>query len=318
MRSKIGIIGPLNIDMVIRGTAPQNIEELVKWGGLSDINILLAGAVGYFSQNISKLGFDAHLVSTIADDLFGEMILSILKKQNIKSDYINIEKSKQGAIAVYMLLFGSNKRPITFRLPTHHGWPPKFDKNIEEYLLDTDIIHCGGYLHFKDLWNNDVPEIFKKAKQKGIITSLDPQFPLEPLNPPWSKVLDPLLKFTDILFLDENESLGVTNTKNIDEATPILADLGPKIVVVKLGAEGSIILHDKKIYRQKAIPPKILVDSIGAGDSFDAGFLYAISKKYPVTIASKIASYVASKSCEGIGGTNTFPTEEEIPKEILE
>lgn len=303
--------------MIIRGSAPLNIEELVKWGGLSEINILLAGAVGYFTQNIAKLGFDIHLISTISDDIFGEMILSILKKQKINSEYITIEKSKQGAIAVYMLLFGSNKRPITFKLPTHHGWPPKFDKKIEEFLLNSDIVHCGGYLHFKDLWNNDVPEIFKKAKQKGIITSLDPQFPLELLNPPWSKVLDPLLKFTDILFLDENEALGVTNSKNIDLAISTLKELGPKIVVIKLGAEGSIIIHDKQLYRQKAIPPKVLVDSIGAGDSFDAGFLYAISKKYPVEVASKIASYVASKSCEGIGGTNTFPTEEEIPQEIL-
>ena len=73
----IGVIGPINVDLIIRGNAPKEVEKLIQWGGSSDIDILLAGAVGYFSQNLAKLGVDVHLVSTIADDPLGSLLKEI-------------------------------------------------------------------------------------------------------------------------------------------------------------------------------------------------------------------------------------------------
>jgi sugar/nucleoside kinase (ribokinase family) len=312
---KVGIIGALNIDLIIRGNAPLDKDQLLSWGGESEISCLTAGSVGYLSQNFKKLGCDVHLVSTLAADPFGDLIISSLKSGGIDPQWITRETGTQSAIGIYILLFGGSKRPITYRLPTHHGFPPILSDAQQEALLDSQLLHCGGYLHFKDLWNDELPQLFAIAQEHHILTSLDPQFPLEPLDPPWSRVLLPVLKHTDVLFLDENEAKGVTNTTTLDTALVELEKLRVPIIAVKLGEKGAIILHHGERIIQPVFPVPSLkfVDSIGAGDSFDTGFLYAILEGRSIPDAARIAAFVAAKSCEGIGGTTTFPQKHEIP-----
>ncbi len=309
---KVGIIGALNLDLIIRGEAPRDIEQLKNWGGLSEVSCLVAGSVGYLSQNFKKLECEVNLVSCITDDAFGSMILSTLNKIGISTEYLLIEPDKISAIGIYMLLFGSNKRPITYRLPTHHGWPPNLTDKQKDALLSSDLIHCGGFLHFSDLWNNELPKLFKKAKELGKLTSVDPQFPLEPLNPPWSKVLEPLLEHTDILFLDENEAKGVTAAENVETAVERLKKLKVPIVIVKMGEKGAVLISSDVQIHQDAFPPSQFIDSIGAGDSFDTGFLFSYYKTKELKKSIEFAAHVASKSCEGVGGTNRFPRYKEV------
>jgi 2-dehydro-3-deoxygluconokinase len=312
MGFKFGVIGPLNIDLIIRGSAPSDINELRKWADLSDVFCLTAGAAGYFSQNLKKLGNDVHLVSCLGDDPFGAMILSSLKKVGINTDYISIEEGKKGAIGIFILLFGDNKRPLTYRLPTHHGWPPKLDNNQTDYLLNVDLLHSAGYLHFSNLWNEGFLNLFKAAKEKGVKTSMDPQFPVTQLDPPWIKVLKPLIPFVDILMVDENEAMNLTNNKSIEAAANSLYEEGFEIIAVKMGEKGVLVKDKTQTTEIPAITPREFVDSIGAGDSFDAGFLQGLMEGKSLEESAKIGVFSASKSIEGVGGSLSFPTRGEI------
>jgi sugar/nucleoside kinase (ribokinase family) len=309
---RVGVLGALNIDIIIHGSAPNDLEKLVNWVGPSEIACLTAGSVGYFSQNFAKLGCQVNLVSTVASDSFGESIISSLHDANIRTDHLEIKPGTKSGIGVYMLLYGSPKRPMTYRLPTHHAWPSHLTRDAIKYLLDTDLVHCGGYLHFPDLWNKDVPDLFAQAKNKGLATSLDPQFPLSPLDSAWVKVLKPILPHTDVLFLDENEALGVTGAKAFDQAVRSLKEIGVGEVVVKLGEKGCLLLSKEFELHQHAIEPARFVDTIGAGDSFDVGFLYGMLRGFSPEKSAKLAVYVASKSIEGPGGTTTFPGIQEL------
>ncbi len=80
---KISVVGPVNIDLIIRGNAPTNIKELKKWADLSEVYCITAGAAGYISLNLKKLGNEIHLVSCLGDDSFGAMIIYYLKKKGI-------------------------------------------------------------------------------------------------------------------------------------------------------------------------------------------------------------------------------------------
>jgi len=310
-RMRVGALGALNIDIILHGTAPSNPEELRSWIGSSQITFLTAGAVGYFSLNFAKLGCDVHLVSVIADDPFGRSIVSSLKKAKIRTEHILIEPNTESGIGIYLLLFESPKRPMTYRLPTHHAWPPHLALAATKYLLDTDLVHCGGYLHFPDLWNGEVANLLAKAKRRGLVTSLDPQFPLSPLDPPWLRVLKPLLSHTDILFIDESEALGVSGAGTLEGAMKILPKIGVSRIAVKLGEKGCLVFDEERWIHQPAIKPAIFVDSIGAGDSFDVGFLYGILRGYKPQKAAELATYAASKTIEGVGATN-FPRREEL------
>jgi sugar/nucleoside kinase (ribokinase family) len=309
---RVGVLGALNIDIIIHGTAPNDPQELRNWTGPSEITCVAAGSVGYFSQNFAKLGCRVHLVSTLADDFFGGLIISSLHKAKIRTERITIEAGTESGIGIYMLLHGTSKRPMTYRLPTHHAWPQRLGKNTIDYLLDTDLVHCGGYLHFPDLWNRDVPDLFAKAKKKGLTTSLDPQFPLFPLDSPWMKVIKPILPHTDVLFLDENEALGVTGAKSFEQAVRALKAIGVHEVVIKLGEKGAMLISKGMETHQPSVKPSSLIDTIGAGDSFDVGFLYGLLRGFTLERSAKLAVYVAAKSIEGSGGTAAFPRIQEL------
>ena len=309
---KVGIIGALNLDFIIRGEAPLEIEKLTTWGGISEVSCIVAGSVGYLSQNFKKLDCEVNLVSCITDDAFGTMIISSLNKIGISTDNLLIEPDKISAIGIYMLLFGSSKRPITYRLPTHHGWPPHISEQQKNALLSSDLLHCGGYLHFSDLWYDELPKLYREAKEAGKLTSLDPQFPLEDLSPPWSKVLEPMLQSTDVLFLDENEAKGVTGTESREDAISKLKGYKVPIIIVKMGEKGATLISQGQEIHQPAIPSFQFVDSIGAGDSFDTGFLYSYKKTEDLKKSLEFAAHVASKSCEGVGGTSRFPSYKDV------
>ncbi len=308
MDYKIGVIGPVNLDLIIKGNAPTNINELIEWADLSDVYCITAGAAGNVAQNLKKLGNEIHLVSCVADDNFGTIVLSSLKKSGIQTDFITVEEGKEGGIAIYILLFGDNKRPATYKMPTHHGWPHEISESMRNYLLDTDLLHSSGYLHFSDLWNDDFLNLFKEAKEKGIKTSMDPQFPLKPLDPPWIKVIKPLIPYIDILMVDESEAINITGLNEINEAADMLITEGFEIVAIKLGERGAIVL-DKDISEQiSAIQPKIIIDSIGAGDAFDAGFLQGLLEGKTLKNSGKMGIKAASMSLQGIDSTEKFPT----------
>ena len=312
MGFKISVIGPLNVDLIMRGSAPAEINELNNWSGASDVHCLTAGAAGYISQNLKKLGNEIHLSSCIGDDPFGVMILNSLEKIGINPDYVQIEEGTLGAIAIFILLFGNKKRPLTFRLPTHNGWPPKFGKKAKEYLLDVDMFHSAGYLHFSNLWNSEIVDLFKEAKKRGIKTSMDPQFPLSNLEPPWIKILEPLIKYIDIIMIDENEALNISGKKSVEEAAEELYTAGFEIIAIKQGAKGVLVKSSTEKVQIPAIPPKKFVDSIGAGDAFDAGFLQGALEEKDIITAAKMGITAATMSIEGIGGTDTFPSRKDL------
>jgi sugar/nucleoside kinase (ribokinase family) len=312
MGYRIGVLGPLNIDLIIRGNAPTDIEEIRRWSDVSDVSCLAAGAAGYVSQDLKKLGNEVHLVSCIGDDPFGGVILTALSRAGIDTRHILIEEGTEGAIAIFILLFGDNKRPFTCRLPTHHGWPPALDEAARDYLLDADLLHSAGYLHFPDLWDGELVALYREAKDRGLTTSLDPQFPLTPLDPPWMRILRPLVPYVDVLMVDENEALQLTGERVVEEAAEALWQAGFRTIAVKRGEKGALVKDEQRMAHNPAVAPEHFVDSIGAGDAFDAAFLQGILDERPVEEAARMGVWAATRSIGGVGGTEAFPTREEL------
>jgi ribokinase len=279
---KISILGPMNVDLIAHGAAPEKKKALLEWVGTSDVSVLAAGAIGYFTGVARALGHDVSVITTLGDDPLGSMVQDCLKRLKSDLSLVEIQHGKATAIAIYMLLFGSKKRPLTYQMPTHDLWPLHFTKKQQDSVTSSGWFHHGGYLHFPSAWNGSVLELFTLARAHGIGTSLDPQFPLTDYPAPWVHVVEPLLPFVDILFVDKHETCSLMATDDHVGAARALLAKGPKMVVVKLGEDGSILVDSDGEIAQPAekIPFDEIVDSIGAGDSFDAGFVDAwIAKK---------------------------------------
>src|SRR5438552_11928705 len=128
------VIGPLNIDLILNGSAPRDIDALLEWMALSEVTLNVAGSAGYPALALQALGVQTGVVSTVADDALGDVIRRGLADAGLDLMRLHVAKGEQSSIAVYMLLFGSKKRPLTGRPVQHQPWPDPLDADDVYYI----------------------------------------------------------------------------------------------------------------------------------------------------------------------------------------
>jgi 2-dehydro-3-deoxygluconokinase len=169
------------------------------------------------------------------------------------------------------------------------------------------VLHNGGYLHHKDAWHGQIVDLYRQAKQRGLITTIDPQFPLYAMQPPWLGALADVLPFIDVLFCDEHEARNMTALDDLADAARKLLDAGAGTVVIKQGADGSTMYSGEMVHHQNAVIVGELVDTIGAGDTYDAAFIYGLLQGWPLEQNMRFASIAAGFSVTGAGGSHSMP-----------
>jgi 2-dehydro-3-deoxygluconokinase len=308
----VAVVGPLNIDLLIIGEAPRSFDELRRWEGPADIQMTAAGSVGYLVQDLARLGLRVGLVSCLPDDPLGAFVLDTLRRAGVDTTRVRLVPGTVGAIAAYMLLFGSRKRPLTYRLPTHEPWPLAFEPGDLDYLLDARLLHCGGYLHFDSVYHGATTDLFRQARARGLVTAIDTQFPLKPLPLPWLPAMADVLPYVDVLFADQRETRSLAARTDLAEAAALLREAGPPTVVVKQASEGSSVFTAEGSLYQPAVQVAPLADSIGAGDAFDAAFLLGLLEDWPLERTARFAAATAGFTVGGVGGSSAMPTREQV------
>jgi sugar/nucleoside kinase (ribokinase family) len=315
-RPDVAAIGPLNIDLLITGEGPANWEAIPTWDGPAQMEMTAAGSIGYTAMNLAKLGLEVCVSSCLPDDPLGVFVQNTLERAGVDTHLVRSVPDTVCGIGVYALLFGSRKRPLVYRLPTHDFWPRQFTPEEIETLLDARALHSGGYLHYKDVWHGATVDLYRQAKARGLLTAMDPQFPLFAMPAPWLAALDDVLPFVDILFCDEDEARNMTAESDLEAAARRLLDAGAGMVIIKEGERGSGFYRAGWTHRQEAVRLGEVVDTIGAGDTFDAGFLYGTLQGWPPERSALFASIAAGFSVTGVGGSNTMPGVERIMAEM--
>lgn len=312
MSRDVSAVGPLNIDLLITGDAPPTPDELTHWEGPADIQMTAAGSVGYLVQDLARLGLDVGLVSCLPDDQLGAFQLDALRRAGVDVDRVRLVPDTTGTIVAYVLLFGSRKRPLAYRLGTHDPWPLAFGAADLDHLLDARLLHCGGYLHFDSVYHGATTDLFRQARARGLITSIDSQFPAKPLARPWLAAMSDILPYVDVLFVDEREARSLAGQEDLAEAAAVLRDAGPGTVVVKQGSEGAAVFTAEGVIHQPAVAVAPLVDSIGAGDAFDAAFILGLLEGWPLERTARFAAVTAGFTVGGVGGSAAMPTRAQV------
>jgi sugar/nucleoside kinase (ribokinase family) len=309
------VLGPLNIDLILVGDAPRDIDTLLNWMALSDVTLNVAGSAGYPALALQKLGVQTGLLSIVAGDSLGSVILGELSKTGVDVSRVRIEEGTQSSIAIYMLLFGSKKRPLTGRPVFHQPWPAPLNEADQRYIAAARLVHIAGYLHYPKMWDDDVPNMLRAARACGQLVSLDPQFPLYPIEGRWMPGVEKLLPHVDVLLVDEDEARGITGLTDIGEAGRTLRKAGARTVLIKRGAEGAAIFPangDRFDQPARAVPESEIADTIGAGDAFDSGVLAALLNGCSIREAAQIGVETAAISLRGHGAANALQPADSI------
>ena len=164
------------------------------------------------------------------------------------------------------------------------------------------------------MWNDDLAHLYRTAQSRGLTTSFDPQGMLGPYEGAWLDPVRGILRYTDLLLVDANEAAHLTHSDDLMTAALVLQQAGPRIVVVKNGEHGTLVCLRERPFRHPAVvvPEEEIVDSVGAGDTFDAAFIAAFLWGWPPERCAEFAALAAASSLRGAGAVSALASRAEL------
>ena len=294
------VIGELNVDLILSGCSqvPAFGTEVTVDG----FAMTLGSASAICAVGLARLGRPVSFVGKVGADSWGEYCVHVLKSAGIDVQGVKRDSGVQTGVTV-ALTGASDRALITY--------PGATEALSADDLPDT--IGAGRcHLHVSSFFlqagmRRSWRVVFERARQAGWSLSLDPG--CDPENA-WASDLRELLPFVDVLLPNEVELTAIAGLQNPEEALRAL-HTDRTTVVAKIGAAGSIALEDGRLLRV-APPPVTAIDSTGAGDSFNAGFLHAWLDGQPLRSCMRVGVACGALSTRALGGTTAQPTGDEL------
>ncbi|HEU4871426.1 MAG TPA: carbohydrate kinase family protein [Pyrinomonadaceae bacterium] len=299
-RPKILVIGELNVDIVASGLSslPEMGAEILA----EDCELTLGSASAIVAVGMAKLGHNVTFVSQVGRDYFGDFCIRALQQLGVSTRHVARKADEKTGVTI--ALSGKRDRALV----THCGAVATLTSDrIDEALMKRHKhLHLTSYYLQKGL-KPSFADIFRRAKALGLTTSFDPNS--DPSNK-WSKSIDGVLRYTDVLFVNEREASQLTRSSTPKTA---LKALGTKVpcAAIKRGPRGAMAIQDGAIAIDSGFKVTA-VDTTGAGDSFDAGFLSAYLRNAPLAECVRIGNACGALSATRVGGTAGQPTEPEL------
>jgi len=290
----------LNVDLILTGADPVFGQQEKR---INRYFLELGGSCSIFACQAAKLGLRAAVVGVVGDDLFGDLVVKRLRESGVATG--EVEKRAGLRTAASFTLCREEDRAILTDTQSLTVMPP--ERLSPALLAKTLHLHIGSFFLLSNL-RPYFKKIVQTAKSMGITVSLDTNW--DPDNT-WDGVKE-ILPFCDIFFPNENEILAVTGAGNLEDAVRQTAGIVP-LVVVKLGARGALAGTGERQWQVSSFAVNF-VDSVGAGDSFDAGFLRGYLHGWPVEDALRFGCYCGAMNTTAPGGLKGQPTWEELLK----
>jgi sugar/nucleoside kinase (ribokinase family) len=295
------VIGELNVDLILNkiDTFPILGQEVLA----NEMALTLGSSSAIFASNVSLLGNRVAFLGKIGKDIFGDFILNSLKSKSVDTTHI-IQNKKYATGATIAININEDRAALTYQ-------GAMAELNFSD--VPTELLNQSRHLHLSSVFlqpgiRADVPQLFMEARKMGLTTSFDPQW--DPMDE-WKLNLASILPHVDIFLPNESELLKLTRESALEKACDVL-DQFDCISVVKQGNKGATVCHKGNRRFQESYINKNVVDSIGAGDSFAAGFIHEFLKDSPLEVCQNIGNLMGAISTTAQGGTSAFENLEHI------
>jgi sugar/nucleoside kinase (ribokinase family) len=297
----VTLVGDTAADVLLFGL-PQELpveRELVA----DRMELTVGGSAAITSHNLAALGTSVGFITPRADDLFGAMCQQRLQEAGV--DLSRCVPSSVPTGLTVMMQYEAQRRALTY---PGNGASLRFEDLDFEYLCNARHFHLSSYFLQREL-RADIPRLFARLKQAGLTISLDTND--DPWNE-WPSSIAESLHFVDILMPNSREACRLACVDNLDDAIEQLRPRVP-ILVIKRGAAGASVFH-KDFHLTLPGVPIDFVDAVGAGDSFNAGFLAAYVRDQPIAKCLHMGNLAGALSATRLGGTTAFRDESILSK----
>jgi sugar/nucleoside kinase (ribokinase family) len=291
----VTVAGELNLDLILYGLPTELPLEREL---LADRMMLTLGSSSaILAHNLAALGCRVGFVSRIGDDALGKIALDRLGEGGV--DVSKVRCSEGGpTTGLTVILQHKTGRNILTYLGTISEL--SFEDLDFDYLTSARHFHLSSF-YLQRALQPRVVELFQKLKSAGLTISMDTN---DDPDDRWQGGLLEALRYVDVFLPNEREAMKITATGNLEAAVARLAEIVP-LVVVKMGAQGAMAQRGKE--RVTSPPVKVeFVDPVGAGDSFDAGFLSQYVRSADLSECLAYGNLAGAFSTTRPGGTEAF------------
>jgi len=293
------VAGEINPDLILSGDVEPAFGQVEK---VVDSAVLTVGSSSViFACGAARLGLRVAFIGKCGDDLFGRFMLEEMRKRAVDTSPVIVDPLLSTGLTV-ILNKGDDRAMLTF--PGAIG-ALRADEIPDDLLRRARHLHVASYF-LQDALRPGLPDLFRRARALGLTTSLDTNY--DPTER-WEG-LDQLLPLTDVFLPNATEACALTGVPDVEEAAARLARI-VRVVAVKLGAEGALGVQGEQRARVPSLSVAV-VDTVGAGDNFDAGFLYGYLHGWPLERALRLGTVCGALSTRAAGGVAGQPTLDEV------
>ena len=292
----IAIIGELNLDLIVTGAErmPEPGEELI----VDDMLLTLGSSCAITACQLAALGDDVLFISKVGGDEFGRRALDFLRQKGVSTEAVAVDSSMKTGLTISTAI-GSERAQMTvmgciqaMRLA---------DVDFER-LRGRQHLHISSFYLQRNL-RPDIGRIFQQAKEMGLTTSLDTGWPHEGES---IRDADAVWPHLDVFLPNDLEAMRLTGEKEPARALKALARKVPT-VVMKTGPRGAEVRQGDKHVKRAGFEIDV-IDTTGAGDSFNGGFLHGRLAGMDLTDCLDLGNACGALSIRAPGGTTSQAT----------
>lgn len=290
----VAVVGELNLDLILSGL-PQTLQ-LDREHLADDLKVTLGSSSAIFAHNLALLGNKVAFSSAIGNDSFGEICLQRIGESGVELSRVRRFKNQQTGLTV-LLASGAQRYILTYP-------GTMFELTLED--LDLDYICTAKHFHLSSYFlqralRPRIAELFRRVKEAGLTTSLDTN---DDPRDEWSEDVFQTFKYVDVLLPNQHEACRLSRKDDADSAAAFLSTMVP-LVVVKRGPDGAMARRGNEVFSAPGQRGEF-VDAVGAGDSFDAGFIHQFTRGASVEECLKFGNITGALSVTRAGGTEAF------------
>ena len=293
------ILGDANPDLVLTGDVEPAFGQRERL--LDGAHLTVGGSGAIVACGAARLGLRVAFCGVVGDDLFGRFMRDELDRRGVDVRGLVVAPDRSTGLTVVLA------RPDDRAILTYEGTIG----DLRAGSIDPELLAAASHVHVASYFLQgrlapDLPALFERVRSNGATTSVDPNW--DP-SERWDGGVRGLLSHTDVFLPNATEAVHIAGTASVDEAVIALA-ASAGLVVAKAGPDGAVASRGAELLRAPA-PGVDAVDTTGAGDSFDAGFLVSWLAGDPLERALAIANACGGLSTRALGGVDAQPTIDE-------
>ena len=289
------VVGELNVDLILDHlvAAPAVGKETLARA----MTLTLGSSSAIFASNLRCLGPRVAFLGKVGTDLFGSFVVERLRVGGVDTNSLLVDP-RYATGATVVLNQGEDRAMVTY---------PGAMEQLTLADVTPPLLASARHLHVASVFllpglRPGLAGLLRRAREAGMTTSLNPQW--DPAEA-WDLDLATLLPEVDVFLPNEAELLRLTRRSDVPSA---LAALRPfaRAVVVKQGSRGATLQARGEVLSRPAFLNPRVVDAIGAGDSFDAGFVSRFIQGDTLERCLDRGNLMGAVSTTAAGGTGAF------------